>query len=291
MSTFTVLHNAKTNQEYPKVWLNAGSAGILPASYIANSVLPSWKSYLTNTIGITNSAGEVDNAKLDAMYKRLQDYMADHYGGVSPYWEEYVAWKDNEVKVTLRTSKDLNCIFNSAKDSQIIVGDHKDRRFVAGIICCDTPWRTVGFLWDSFMEHSNLSFGPDLITRYHRLTKYVAIMMQIGFACKWESNVPRPADYEVQVLNKPLTNKSIEVVPHPNHPSMPAGHSIYGLAVKKFIESEFPGIGQSADIKDTLRACEEVGLARSWVGIHWLEDFEAAKWLIDTHHAHAWSLL
>ena len=38
MSTFTVLRNAKTNQEYPKVWLNAGSAGILPASYIANSV-------------------------------------------------------------------------------------------------------------------------------------------------------------------------------------------------------------------------------------------------------------
>lgn len=291
MSQFNVLNNPRTNSQMTKVWSDAATNGIVPASYISGTVIPGWKSYLTNTMQLTNSLGEIDNAKLGAMYKRLEDYMADTYGAVSPYWEEYVAWKDIEVKPKLRVAKDLNCVYNSAKNAESSVGDHDDRRFVGAITCCDTPWRTVGFLWDSFMEHSNMKFGPDMLVRYDRLCKYVASMMQIGFACKWESMVPRPADYEKDVLGKAMTDKSIQHIPHPNHPSMPSGHALYGLAVKKFIEAEFPNINQTADIKDTIRTCEEVGLSRCWLGIHYLEDFEASKWLVDTHHNYVWGTL
>ncbi len=40
MSEFNVLNNPKTNSPMPKVWADAATNGIVPASYISGTVIP-----------------------------------------------------------------------------------------------------------------------------------------------------------------------------------------------------------------------------------------------------------
>ncbi|MCB1148547.1 MAG: vanadium-dependent haloperoxidase, partial [Chlamydiia bacterium] len=113
-----------------------------------------------------------------------------------------------------------------------------------------------------FMEKQNVPLDKRLAAR-----AAVAIAVEdalIGaFDSKYAYCIRRPA----------MIDESLQtIIPAPNHPSYPSGHSTVSAAVEGVLSHYFP-----EDKEQWVRLSEEAGMSRIWAGIHYPVDHSAGK--------------
>lgn len=194
---------------------------------------------------------------------------------ISPLWRNWGA--DGNVKsiIDFDYSSNLECQRNGLRDKQKKVTDWEEQGFAAALMCCDTPWKTVSFLHEQFCIVHGLGF-VELTKSFAELVKYVQLQFEIIFIGKHIGDFPRLSDYETANGIK----KTLSVIPHPNHGSLPSGHSGVSQAVKKKLPTMYPELHIS---KDWLRLCDDCGVARITAGIHWFIDHQASIDSVNEH--------
>lgn len=196
---------------------------------------------------------------------------------LSPLWRYWSADHSVTSKVDFDYSSNLDMQSTDCKDKDKTISDPEEIMYAGSLMCCDSPERTVAFLLSTFAKEHGLTLGERLSISAE-VSKYVNLMMQIAFIWKWVIQWARPSDYQVSQGVK----KGVSLIPHPNHGSLVSGHSTVGQAVKKILSRYASGKGLPIS-KNWLQLCDEVGIARITIGIHWWVDHEAAVHIVDQY--------
>lgn len=209
--------------------------------------------------------------------KKIVLHQSNKAKEVSPLWRYWSADHSVTSKVDFDYSSNLTMQNSDSKDKDRMISDPEEIMYPGSLMCCDVPERTVGFLLSTFAKEHGLTLGERL-SLSAELSRYVNLMMQIAFIWKWVIKWARPANYQISQGSK----TGVSLIPHPNHGSLPSGHSTIGQAVKKRLTryAQDKGITLS---RNWLQLCDEVGIARITVGIHWWADHEAAIHIVDQY--------
>lgn len=247
------------------VWVHALEPdGIFNAKEIA-AVKKNWTKYAEETLDVFS---------FDEAYEKLVNHTENVEAEVSPMWREWASKNNTVVNVDLDLSTTLDNQTHGIKDSSTAVTEI-NRLYPGALMCCDTPERTVAFLVACYADHHGIGID-DRMFLMSRVMAYVELQMRLAFICKHTTKVWRPSDYELDkgmATDKP----SVSRIPHPDHPSMPSGHSTVGFATLKAIQFWCNGNVS----KDFEQLCNDVGEARITIGIHWHVDHEAARRNVD----------
>lgn len=216
-------------------------------------------------------------------YEAIKRHRANNAKNLTDHWKHWGGANNNvKVSVDFDTSSTLEMQRNLCKDAQQQITNPNELYFAASLMCCDDPGQTTNFILRRFFEINQVPFEKRFGIS-NKVNAFVALMMEIAFFAKWEADEWRPSDYEVEEL-KGLEKKgfvSVSIIPHPNHPTRPSGHSTVGKAViwklKKIGQLE--GIPMSKDFEKF--GNDEIGEARISAGIHWPADHLAAQAIVD----------
>lgn len=208
--------------------------------------------------------------------QQVKDFQLDKSKTCSPLWENWAANHSVKNVIDFDYSSTLEAQLKGARDKQKTIRDHNEVGFVGALMCCDTPGRTVAFLFSQLAEEKDIHFGRSQADEAE-LRRYVAVMLEICFIYKWTGKIARPSQYEYSV--NPKQKKTVSLIPHPDHPTAPEGHGTVGFAVLKWAEHKYGSVS-----KAFARACAEVGEARISCGIHFWYDQLLAKRNVDKYH-------
>ncbi len=132
--------------------------------------------------------------------------------------------------------------------------------FWAGGPGTKTPPGQLLSLGDEYMQTKNIPLSKVLLVR-SVLTAAVADAVTAVFDSKYTYLVKRPFMMDPSLIT---------IMPTPNHPSYPAGHSTLSAAGTTVLEHYFP-----EDKKMWQEKAYEAGMSRIWGGIHYMMDHEA----------------
>ncbi len=122
----------------------------------------------------------------------------------------------------------------------------------------NTHWADLA---DELVRKYRLS--PPAASRVHYyLAAAIYASMIAAWACKWKYLRPRPTDLDLRV--------DASMIPVPQHPSYPSGHSTTAGAAAEVLRTFFPD--DAALIEDL---AEESGISRLKAGIHFRSDHTA----------------
>lgn len=216
------------------------------------------------------------NFDLEKEYEKVRFHQLNKAARISPLWRNWASDGNTKVTIDFDYSSNLECQRNGMKDKQRKITDWEEQGFAAALMCCDTPWKTVSFLFEQFILTHKLGF-VNMVKSFAELSKYVQLQFEIIFLGKHELDFPRISDFEVANGIK----KTLSLIPHPNHGSLGSGHTGVSQSVKKKLPLMFPDIAISPD---WLQLCDDCGVARITAGIHWFIDHEASIDSINEHH-------
>ena len=246
-------------QNRGKVWEGADQSGVFTPQEV-QTIKTQWQNYYNGL-----------NFDMEMEYELIEQHCMNNSATISPYWKEYAARDNVDTTVQFNTSSTLKVQRAYAKDRKYKLNDKDlDQKFPGALMCCDDPSSTTAFLVRAFSDHHGIGLDERL-ELLPKVAKFVQLHMNIAFICKWHTMVMRPSDYEME-MGKDENRPSVSAIPHPNHPSMPSGHSTVGQAVKKYIVDMY---GDKVG-NDWKALCDEVGTARITCGIHWFADHQAA---------------
>jgi membrane-associated phospholipid phosphatase len=122
--------------------------------------------------------------------------------------------------------------------------------------------------WDEVAEGYIAESGMDERSASHLMALLNSGVFDAVLGC-WESK------YTYFYIRPSQSDKSIKLVlPLPNHPSYPSGHSCVSGAAGAIISAYFPG--HAAEVQDMVT---ENGLSRLYAGIHYAFDVSAGQQL------------
>lgn len=214
------------------------------------------------------------NTNYDDEYERIRFHRMNKAGEISPLWRKWGAYSNVKTAIDFDYCGSLEAQRNNCYDKSKTIRDTEEQTFAGALMCCDTPSRTISFLWATFCDVHKIGLGERLAV-LPKLSQYVNLQMELAFIRKWTGKVGRPSDYEFLKGYK----KSLSIIPHPNHPSDDSGHSTVGQAVKKFTSTNYENVRPEFS-----ELCDDVGTARVTVGIHWFTDHESAVRNVERYH-------
>ncbi len=132
--------------------------------------------------------------------------------------------------------------------------------FWAGGPGTKTPPGQLLALGDEYMQSNRVSLSKVLLVR-SVLTMAVADAVTSVFDSKYTYFVKRPFMMDPSIVT---------IMPTPNHPSYPAGHSTLSAAGATVLTYYFPEAKATWEAK-----AYEAGMSRIWGGIHYMMDHEA----------------
>ncbi len=120
-------------------------------------------------------------------------------------------------------------------------------------------WRKIA---NDFMFDHDIPLGKTILVR----SVLMAGLYDATIACF-------DAKYHYSVIRPQARDPSVTyLIPCPNHPSYPSGHSTEGAVTAVILSYYFPD-----EAKEWKRLAEEAGMSRIWAGIHYPLDHDAGK--------------
>ena len=132
--------------------------------------------------------------------------------------------------------------------------------FWAGGPGTKTPPGQLLDLGDSYMKEKNVPLAKAIFVR-SVVALAIADAVTAVFDSKYTYFIPRPFMMDSSIIT---------IMPTPNHPSYPAGHSTLSTAATTVLAYYFP-----ADTPLWKAKAEEAGMSRIWGGIHYVMDHNA----------------
>lgn len=132
--------------------------------------------------------------------------------------------------------------------------------FWAGVPGTKTPPGQLLELADSYMEEHQVPLGKMLTVR-SVVALAVADAVTSVFDSKYTYQVRRPFMMDPTLIT---------IMPTPNHPSYPSGHSTLSKAATTVLRHYFPADTEYFDAQAL-----EAGMSRVWGGIHYMMDHES----------------
>ena len=218
---------------------------------------------------------------LEEEREKIITFQRDRSKTVSPLWSKWAADHSVKVKIDFDYSSTLKDQRENCRDKQQTLSDSEEKAFPGALMCCDTPSRTLGFLFSTFSKLHGLNFGEQNLL-LPKISKYSFLMFQIIFIGKHTINFARPSDYEIAAGHK----KSVSKIPHPNHGSLGSGHTGYSWAVGKSTTTLTDAlIIPKIEIQNSwTQAVDECGTSRIECGIHWWLDHQASIDAVEHFH-------